>query len=144
MPPNERILSLTFEIRMSTVSGMLIMAFPAVAANALIRKLVQQGSYRRHRTGAAGDSHLREKLGKCSFKVELILPGGSVRSRQLFALERGSILPLHSKVDEPAILCAGKQALFTAQPVRSENHRAAQIVQKVVRGDLRQGEKIDQ
>ena len=35
MPPNEKVLALSYEIRMSAVSGMLITAFPAVAANAL-------------------------------------------------------------------------------------------------------------
>ena len=57
-----------------------------------------------------------------------MLPGGTVSSRQLFALEQGSILPLHSRADEPAVLYVAKQKLFTAQPVRSGNHRAAQVV----------------
>jgi flagellar motor switch protein FliM len=144
MPPNERILALSYEIRMSAVSGMLSMAFPAVAANALIRKLAQQGSYRRHRAGSARTSNLRQKLEKCPFPVELILPGGTVGSRQLFALERGSILALHVRAHEPAVLYVGKQGLFTAQPVRSGNLRAAQIVQKIGAGDHRWSEKIDQ
>jgi flagellar motor switch protein FliM len=144
MPPNEKVLSLSYEIRMSEVSGMLITAFPAVAANALIRKLAQQGSYRKHRAGSAEVSSLREKLEKCSFPVELILPGGTVRSRQLLALERGSILALRSRAHEPAILFVEKQGLFIAQPVRSGNRRAAQVVQGIGAADPRRSEKIDQ
>jgi flagellar motor switch protein FliM len=144
MPPNEKILSLSFEIRMTTVTGTLSLAFPAVAANALIRKLAQQGSYRKHRADATGALSLREKLEKCPFLVELTLPGGSMGSRQLFALEKGSILPLQSSADEPAVLYVGKQKLFTAQPVRSGNHRAAQIVRKFSILDSRRSEQIEQ
>jgi flagellar motor switch protein FliM len=144
MPPNEKVLSLSYEIRMSEVSGMLITAFPAVAANALIRKLALQGSYRKHRAGSAVASILRQKLEKCSFPVELILPGGMVSSQQLLALETGSILALHLRAHEPALLYVDKQALFVAQPVRSGNRRAAQVVQETGGVDPRRSEKIEQ
>jgi flagellar motor switch protein FliM len=144
MPPNERILSLTFEIRTSAVTGMLILAFPAVATNALIRKLAQQGSYRKHRAGASGPSSLREKLEDCTFLVELMLPGGSVSSRQLFSLDQGSILPLQSRADEPAVLCIAKQKLFTAQPVRSGNRRGAQVVKPITISDTHRSDQLEQ
>jgi flagellar motor switch protein FliM len=129
---------------MTEVSGMLITAFPAVAANALIRKLAQQGSYRKPRAGSIGTSILRERLGKCPFPVELILPGGMVSSRQLLALEKGSILALHLRADEPAVLYVEQQPLFVAQPVRSGNRRAAQVVQEIGVTDSRRSEKIEQ
>jgi flagellar motor switch protein FliM len=144
MPPNEKVLSISYEIRISELSGTLVTAFPAVAANALIRKLTQQGSYRRHRAGSAEASTLREKLEKCSFAVELILPGGTVRSQQLLALEAGSILVLHLRVNRPALLYVEKQALFSAQPVRSGNRRAAQILRRIDSSDSRRSEKIEQ
>jgi flagellar motor switch protein FliM len=144
MPPNEKVLSLSYETRMGEASGMLMTAFPAVAANALIRKLAQQGSYRKHRAGSGAATTLRQKLEKCAFSVELILPGGTVNSRQLLALERGSILPLHLRAHEPAVLYVEKQGLFLAQPVRCGNHRAAQVVKGIGAEDLRRSEKIDQ
>jgi flagellar motor switch protein FliM len=144
MPPNEKVLSLSYEIRMSELRGTLVTAFPAVAANALIRKLAQQGSYRRHRASSAEASTLREKLEKCSFPVELILPGGTVSSRRLLALETGSILVLHLRVDKPAILVVEKQGLFSAQAVRSGKRRAAQVLERIGFSDSRRSEKIDQ
>jgi len=83
---------------------------------------------------------LRERVKKCPFPVELILPGGTVSSRQLLALEAGSILVLHSRVNEPAVLYVEKQALFTAQPVRSGNRRAAQIVEMIGVSDPRRSQ----
>jgi flagellar motor switch protein FliM len=144
MPPNERVLSMGYEIRMGEGSGMLMTAFPAVAATALIRKLAQQGSYRKHRAVSGVASNLREKLENCSFPVELVLPGGTVSSRELLALERGSILALHLRSHQPAVLFVGKQPLFIAQPVRSGNHRAGQIVTAITLPDPRLSGKIEQ
>jgi len=142
MPPNEKILSLSYEVRTSAVSGMLITAFPALVASALAQKLSQQASHRWHRAGTGGGSTLREKLQKCSFPVELILPGGTVGSRQLLELQEGRILPLRVRAHEPAVLYVESQGLFIAQPVRSGNHRAAQVVDKIGAGDSRRSEKI--
>jgi flagellar motor switch protein FliM len=144
MPPNEKVLSLSYEIRLSELNGTLVTAFPAVAANALIRKLAQQGSYRKRRAGFAEASALRETLEKCSFPVELILPGGTASSQQLLALEKGSIVVLNLRVDKPAVLYVEKQALFSAQPVRSGTRRAAQILQRIGSSDSRRSEKIEQ
>jgi flagellar motor switch protein FliM len=144
MPPNEKVLSLSYEIRLSELNGTLVTAFPAVAANALIRKLAQQGSDRKRRAGFAEASALRERLEKCSFPVELILPGGTVSSQQLLALEKGSIVVLNLRVDKPAVLYVEKQALFSAQPVRSGTRRAGQILQKIGSSDSRRSEKIEQ
>jgi flagellar motor switch protein FliM len=143
MPPNEKVLSLSYEIRVSEAGGMLMTAFPAVAATALIRKLAQQGSYRKHRATSGAASNLRENVQKCEFPVELILPGGTVRSRELLGLERGSILALHLRSHEPAVLHVGKQPLYIAHPVRSGSQRAGQIVKTIGPPDSRRSEKIE-
>ena len=143
MPPSEKVLSLSFEIRAVEAGGMLMTAFPAVAATALIRKLAQQGSYRKHRPVSGIASNLREKLEKCSFPIQLILSGGTVSSRQLLELRKGAVLALHLKSREPAVLYVGDQPLFIAQPVRSGSHRAGQIVKAIGNPDLRRSENIE-
>lgn len=49
MPPNEKVLTLSFEIRMPEARGMLNVALPAAVSNALLRKLTQLASYRKQR-----------------------------------------------------------------------------------------------
>jgi len=144
MPPNEKVLSLSFEIRIGKAGGMLMTAFPAAAATAMMRKLAQQGSYRKHRAVSSVTSNLRGKLGKCTFPVELVLPGGAVRSRQLLDLKRGSILGLQLKSNEPALLYVANQPLFVAQPVRSGSQRAGQIVKAISIPGPRRSENSDQ
>jgi flagellar motor switch protein FliM len=144
MPPNEKVLSLSFEIRAGKPGGMLMTAFPAVAVTALMRKLAQQGSYRKHRAVSSVTSNLREKLGKCAFPIELVLPGGAVSSQQLLDLKEGSVLALHLKSNQPAVLYVENQPLFIAQPVRSGNHRAGQIVKLFSIPDPHRSENSDQ
>ena len=144
MPPNEKLLSLSFEIRLGKAGGMLMTAFPAAAATAMMRKLAQQGSYRKHRAVSSVTSNLRGKLEKCAFPIELVLPGGAVNSRQLLNLKGGSILGLHLKSNEPAVLYVANQPLFIAQPVRSGSQRAGQIVKAISLPDSRRSENSDQ
>jgi flagellar motor switch protein FliM len=109
-----------------------------------MRKLAQQGSYRKHRVVSSATSNLREKLGKCTFPIELVLPGGAVSSRQLLDLKEGSILALHLKSNQPAVLYVENQPLFIAQPVRSGTRRAGQIVKLFCIPDPRRSENSDQ
>lgn len=128
MTPNERILSLSFEIRMSEVGGLLNVAFPAVASNALLRKLAQEGSYRKQRGASGGSLHLRDRLERCRFLTELVLPPSPIPAKKLLSMHVGQILPLLHKIGEPALFTVAGKALFTAQPVRTNNNRSAEII----------------
>ncbi len=53
MPPGDKTLCLSFEIHMPESHGVMNVAFPAVASNALLRRLDQDGGYSRHRGPSA-------------------------------------------------------------------------------------------
>ncbi|HZP00931.1 MAG TPA: FliM/FliN family flagellar motor switch protein [Terriglobia bacterium] len=131
MPPNEKILALSFEIRVTEVRGFLNVIFPAVASNALLRKLAQQGSYRKHRGASGGGVHLRARLEHCLFPTELVLSGAKVSGQQLMGLRPGKVIALNKRIQDPAHFIVGGRSLFTAQPVRHDHHRAAQILERV-------------
>ncbi|MGO8789072.1 MAG: flagellar motor switch protein FliM [Terriglobia bacterium] len=127
MPPSEKILSLSFEIRMPEARGMLNVALPAAVANALLRKLTQQASYRKQRGTADSNSQMRKRLDHCVFPLQLILPEQSVRVAQLLSLEQGDILKLDYSLGGTANLLVGGKELFNARPVRVGGRRAAQV-----------------
>lgn len=129
MAPNEKILSLSFEIRMPEVRGMLNVAFPAMVSNALLRKLSQQWSYQKRRGPADVGERLRERVQECHFHVELRLPDSRVRVRDLVGLQPGQVLVLRHRVGDPALLLVAGKKLFTAHPVRSADLRGGQILQ---------------
>ena len=82
MPPNEKVLSLSFEIRMPEVRGMLNFSFPAVISNALLRRLSKQWSYRRRKNSQQTISQLSELVMDCPFPVQLQLPPAPVTVRE--------------------------------------------------------------
>jgi flagellar motor switch protein FliM len=131
MPLNEKILSLSFEIRMPEARGMLNVALPAGVANALLRKLTQQASYRKQRGTVDSTLQMRRRLEHCQFPIQLVLPEQHVRVSQILALEQGSILKLNYPLGHAANLLVSGKELFTAHPVRAGGRRAAQVDSRV-------------
>lgn len=131
MPPNEKVLSLSFEIRMPEARGMLNVALPAAVSNALLRKLTQLASYRKQRGTADSTFQIRKHMEHCLFPIELVLPGAGVPVAQLLSLEAGNVLKLKCALSEPANLLVSGKAMFRAYPVRNGTHRAAQVEKRI-------------
>ena len=106
---------------------MLNIALPAAVANALLRKLTQQASYRKQRGTTDSTSQMLRRLEHCIFPVQLVLPERRVQVSQILSLEHGDILKLNHSLGGPANLLVADKELFTARPVRAGGRRAAQI-----------------
>jgi flagellar motor switch protein FliM len=80
LPPQEKVLSLRCELRMSKARGILNMLFPTMVSNTLLKKLEHEVSYRHHTGSSADNRRLREVASHCRFQAELLLPlvGGRV------------------------------------------------------------------
>jgi flagellar motor switch protein FliM len=131
MPPTEKILCLSFEIRMPEAQGMLNVGLPAAVANTLLRKLTQQASYHKQRGSTDSTSQLRARLDHCRFPVQLILEGRGVRISQVLSLKQGDVLNLQSSLGVASHLLVSGKPLFTARPVRTQLRRAAQVEERV-------------
>src|SRR5205085_9416540 len=71
MPPEEKNLCLSLEIRMAETRGTLNLAVPAVVSNTLLRKISAEMSYQRPRSAMDARHRLEAKLLDCGFEVEL-------------------------------------------------------------------------
>jgi flagellar motor switch protein FliM len=127
MPPSEKILSLSFEIRMPESRGMLNIALPAAVANGLLRKLTQQASYRKQRGTADSTSQMLRRLDHCIFPVQLALPQQRIAVSRILSLEPGGVLKLNYSLGETANILVSGEELFHARPVRAGGRRAAQV-----------------
>lgn len=130
MSPNERSLALSFEIKMPDARGMLNVTLPAVASNALFRKLTQQSSYYKHVNSPLQTNQLRERMLDSEFATDFRLPTVHIRVRDLTELQPGQILPLPHPVEKPATLLVAGKEMFLAFPVACGNFRGAQILQR--------------
>ena len=90
---NEKTLCLSFEIRMPHCSGLLNLAFPAVVANTILRRLTSDWSRKRHH---AGDTRARmeTQTRKIHFGCSLQLPTVRLAAKSLENLVAGRFNPV--------------------------------------------------
>jgi flagellar motor switch protein FliM len=126
MSVTEKTLCLSFEIRMPHSSGLLNLAFPAVVANTILRRLTTDwGRRRRHaeETRVRMDSAAR----RIRFGCTLQLPAVRLRASEVECLAPGNILRLGLAANTPLLWRVGGQTVSTAQAVRQGPHRGARI-----------------
>lgn len=129
LPPNEKALALSFEIRMADSRGMLNLVFPAVVSNALLRKMSSDLGYTRRRGPREQSQRIRERVLEFPFDIELGLANMPVQMNRLLNLKVGDVLPLPKKLESPSMLTVANRNLFTAVPVRSNGRISARMVE---------------
>jgi len=130
MGPTERCLALSFEIKMPDAHGMLNVTLPAVASNALLRKLTAQTVYSKRGGSDKHVNQIRRHLLDGKYELDLRLPTVAVTVRELTDLEPGHVLRLHQAMEIPATLYVAEKEMFTAFPVACGLERGAQVVRR--------------
>ncbi len=126
----EKTLCLSFEIRMPHSSGLLNLAFPAVVANTILRRLTSDWARRRRH---AGDTRARIAAAakKIPIGCSLQLPSVRITAGVLEQLEVGSILRLDLPANSLPVWRVGGQDLVAARPMRLGPHRAAALESRI-------------
>jgi flagellar motor switch protein FliM len=128
MPPDEKNLCLSFEIKMSESRGTLNLAVPALVSNALLRKISADRSYQRPHTSVEVRQQIQKRLLDCFFSVELAMARLDVSVEDLSRLSPGDVLPFQRSASAPAVLAVDEIPLCSAVPVRVSSRRAARVL----------------
>jgi flagellar motor switch protein FliM len=128
MHPDEKVLSLSFEVTMSEVRGGLNLAVPVTLSHALLRKISAEWSDSRPRGPAEWRERLERRLLECAFPVELGVNDLRATVAELTEMIPGKLLPLRRNASLPASLLVGGVEMFRALPARAGNTRAAQVL----------------
>jgi flagellar motor switch protein FliM len=131
MLPQEKILCLSFETRLLETRGSLSMVFPAVVANALLRRLSVQWSFSERLPSRESRRRVRQRLIESRFMADLSLPISPLTIRQLVNLVPGQILMLPKRVQDPIHLNIAGKPMLSAYPVRQGARRGARIEQRL-------------
>ena len=131
MPPEEKTLSLSFEVTMPDVRGGLNVAVPAVVSNALLRKISADWSQRRPRRATDSRERLMRRLLECPLQAELGAKDVRVAVSALAGLAPGDVLTFARSAAEPASLLIAGREMFRAFPARCGNIRAARVLAAV-------------
>ena len=128
IPVSEKTLCLSFELRLGETSGLLNLAFPAVASNMILRRLGGEKS-RQRRHSEETRRRMRQLAGACRAETALWLPSVCVRAEALGDLRPGTILRFELPASRTtAQFRAGRVTLFSAAPVGRSEHRAAHLL----------------
>ena len=136
MLPGERVLCLSFEIRLSEIRGLFNLIFPSVVSNMLLRKLAQQGAVQQRRASPGDVARLREHLLDCNFTLALDLLRLPLNIRDVTSLQVDQILPLRHPLREPMSLSVNRHTVFIGVPVSCGQHRGGLIRDAVQLHDL--------
>jgi flagellar motor switch protein FliM len=126
MPMTEKTLCVSFEIRMPEAQGSLNLCLPSVVLNTILRKLIAERDRPRRRSADAREK-LQALMADAQFGAVLQFPPMRLNARELADLSPGKVLRLPLPCQSAAELRVGGLPLFVAQPVRSGEHRAAQV-----------------
>ena len=129
MPPEEKTLSLSFEITLAASRGTLNLVVPAVVSNALLRKIAASYVAAKQCVQPGSDQRLRALLLRCPFRVELCMTTGTLPLQDLMGLCPGTVLRLRQPVERPATLLVGGQEMFSAAAARRGLRRAAHLLE---------------
>lgn len=128
IPVSEKTLCLSFELRLGETSGLLNLAFPAVASNTILRRLAGEKS-RQRRHAEETRQQMRRLVGACRTGTALWLPSVRVPAAALGELRAGTILEFELPASRTrAQFRAGGVSLFSASPVGKDDHRSAQLL----------------
>src|SRR5579864_306004 len=132
MSVNEKTLCLSFEVRMPQGSGLLNLAFPAVVANTILRRLTSDwGRHRRHSTETR--TRIEASARGIRFGACLQMPTVRVAAAAVRDLEPGMVIPLGLPANTLPEWRVGGQVLLRAEAVRQGLHRAARIDSRMER-----------
>jgi flagellar motor switch protein FliM len=135
MAPEEKVLSLSFEVTMPDVRGGLNLAVPVVVSNALLRKIAADWSHRQARSTGDARRRLMTRLLDSSFQAELGAKDVRVPMHALAAMSPGSVLSFQRSATEPASLLIAGLEMFQATPARRGEGRAARLLERVAEAE---------
>ncbi|HUI83871.1 MAG TPA: flagellar motor switch protein FliM [Candidatus Binatia bacterium] len=142
IPPQERTLTLSFDVTMAASRGTLNVAFPSAVCSALMRKLRAELVYQQARGPAVNQESLGRRLLNSRVEIELATPPIPVGLLELASMRRGEVLCLRRRIEEPAVLRMGGRDCWTARPVSSRSSRAAQVLEYLLQPEEKESCKV--
>jgi flagellar motor switch protein FliM len=133
--PEEKMLSLSFEITMLEVRGGLNVAVPVSVSHALLRKISAELMDRRPQGHTESRERLKHRLLECPFSAELVVNDLRAAVSELAQLTQGQLLPLRRSAAQPASMLVGGIEMFSASPARCGETRGAQLLDAMVEAE---------
>jgi flagellar motor switch protein FliM len=130
----EKALCLSFEVRMPNSSGLLNLAFPAVVANTILRRLTTDWG-RRSRHSDETRARVEAMARRIRFGCTLQLPSVRLAASAVEELKPGDVLRLNVAANTLPEWRVGGVPLLEARGMRHGVHRAARVERPIAGGE---------
>ncbi len=130
VPPNEMVMLITFETKISDSEGMVNLCIPYLTIEPIIHKLSAQYwfSFIRRNDSEINKQIIQSRLDQIQIDVEVEIGSVDLSYANMIGLKQGDVikLPNHSKKDEFTLKIGGRPK-FKCRPGRVGSHIAVQI-----------------
>lgn len=137
VPPNEVVVVLNFEIKMTNRAGTMSLCIPFNVIEPVIEDLSAQSWFVAGRTAdhSEWERIIGGRLNEARLELSAVLAETEITLGQLRELEVGDLLVTERKADRPVILSAGGHPKFVARVGRHRGRRALRIVRQAAAGE---------
>ena len=122
----ERVITLHFEMRLSTAVSAFALALPTAFSASLVRNS-QSDAVRRSDITANGKDLLRVRLLQCEMPLYVELSGLPIPLEDVVSLRVGNVLNLRTPLQRPVLLRVGEHSMFEVTAVKRGRFKAAQL-----------------
>ncbi|MGB8013233.1 MAG: FliM/FliN family flagellar motor switch protein [Terriglobales bacterium] len=132
LAPSERILCLSFEVKLAETQGTLSLVLPVAVGAPFLRKLSSDGpSSAGARTTKRSQQKLKDKMSRCAFPVALEVIQIKLPIQSLLGLAPGMLCNLGVPVRKSASLLVAGREVFQGSAVRQGKQRAVRVGEPV-------------
>jgi flagellar motor switch protein FliM len=135
--PNETVVVISLNTTIGETSGMINICIPHVVLEPILPKL--SGSYwmesKKKDIKPEEAANLEKRIKKAYVPVVAELGNSEISIEDFLMLDSGDVIQLNARIDDPLTIKIGEIPKFTAQPGKSNNRLAIQILESLKGGD---------
>lgn len=137
VPPNEVVVVVGLEVKMSNRAGTMNLCIPYNAIEPVIDVLSSQSWFSVNKTDATSDcaKSLSTQVGRAATLVTGVLAESTITVRDLAHLEIGDLIMTERDATKPVLVCVEGEKKFLASIGQHKGHRALRVERAVRPGD---------
>ena len=135
--PNETVVVISFNIIIGESSGMINICIPHVVLEPIVPNLSVRYWMQSNKKEPTPEQSkiLENRVKEASLPIIAELGNGKMTVEELLYLEKGDVISLNRKIDDPLVVKVGDLPKFTAQPGHLKSWMAVQIIDRLNGGD---------
>ena len=132
LAPSATALVPTFDIRIAEISGKFQLMLPIPSIAPFLKPETGKVASPSGMPASSMSPRLSRELLGARFSLSLAVARAKLPAKQILDLALGQVLNLGAAVEVPVTMNIGGRAAFAAMPVRSGDHKAAHLLERIV------------